>query len=65
MLHCNTAKFEALRAFASTAHCPDCGDLMIAPLVSEFVESGEIRHHWACESCGAPSSRSIRLHGGE
>ena len=61
MLHCNTAKLEALRAFASLARCPNCGDFMVAPLVSEFVEGGEIRHHWACEACGAPSSSSIPL----
>jgi hypothetical protein len=65
MLHCDTAYFEAMRAFASPAHCSNCGDLMIAPLVSEFVEGGEIRHHWACEVCGQPSSSSIPLCGDE
>ena len=59
MLHCDTAKLEALRAFASPARCPHCGDFMVAPVVSEFVEGGEIRHHWECDACGKPSSSSI------
>lgn len=65
MLHCHTTNFEALRAFASSARCPRCNDVLIAPLVSEFVESGEIRHHWACETCGEPSSSTIVLAGRE
>jgi hypothetical protein len=34
---------------------------MVAPLMSEFVEGGEIRHHWACDSCGQYSCTSIPL----
>ena len=65
MLHCDNAHLEALRAFASLARCPRCNDLLIAPLVSEFVGGGEIRHHWACETCGEPSSSTIVLPGEE
>jgi hypothetical protein len=32
---------------------------MVAPESSEFVEGGEIRHHWECEACGEPSSTSF------
>jgi len=32
--------------------CPDCGDCLLAPETSEFVDSGEIRHTWLCDSCG-------------
>jgi hypothetical protein len=32
---------------------------MVAPVSSEFVEGGEIRHHWECEACGEPSSTAI------
>jgi hypothetical protein len=32
---------------------------MVAPESSEFVEGGEIRHHWECEACGEPSSTCI------
>jgi hypothetical protein len=60
-LHCSQANGGGLRAFAAPARCPHCGDLMIAPVVSEFVEGGEIRHHWECDACGEPSCTSIPL----
>jgi hypothetical protein len=34
---------------------------MVAPTVSEFVEGGEIRHHWECDACGAASTTLIPL----
>ncbi|HEY6834214.1 MAG TPA: hypothetical protein VI251_17200 [Pseudolabrys sp.] len=58
-LQCNSAKLSAIRAFAAPARCPNCGDWMVAPVSSEFVEGGEIRHHWECEACGEPSSTAI------
>jgi predicted RNA-binding Zn-ribbon protein involved in translation (DUF1610 family) len=61
MLHCDTARLNAMRAFASPANCPHCGDWMVAPLVSEFVVGGEIRHHWECDTCGEASSSVIPL----
>ncbi|MGA7974975.1 MAG: hypothetical protein WCA36_19445 [Pseudolabrys sp.] len=61
MLHCHTPKLDAMRAFASLAHCPHCGDLMVAPVASEFVAGDEIRHHWECDTCGAHSSTSVPL----
>jgi hypothetical protein len=60
-LQIDTARLSALRAFAAPAHCPHCGDLMVAPFVSEFVEGGEIRHHWECDACGETSTTSIPL----
>ncbi len=60
MLHCETANLSDIRAFASP-RCPHCGDLMVAPLASEFVEGAEIRHHWECEACGRPSSSTVPL----
>jgi hypothetical protein len=32
---------------------------MIAPVSSEFVLGGEIRHHWDCDSCGESSSTTL------
>lgn len=61
MLCCDTAKLNAMRAFASLARCPHCGDLMVAPVASEFVAAGEIRHHWECDACGERSHTAIRL----
>ncbi|HEY2755031.1 MAG TPA: hypothetical protein VGJ01_04730 [Pseudolabrys sp.] len=61
LLQCSSAKLSAIRAFAAPARCPQCGDWMVAPVSSEFVEGGEIRHHWECDSCGEPSSTSIPI----
>jgi transposase-like protein len=52
-------RLTGIRSFASPINCPYCGDLMVAPELSEFVVGGEIRHHWECESCGRSSSTSI------
>lgn len=60
-LHEYRAQLSAIRAFAAPMRCPHCGDIMVAPVSSEFVEGGEIRHHWECEACGEPSSTSIPL----
>jgi hypothetical protein len=32
---------------------------MVAPESSEFVDRGEIRHRWRCESCGQVFETSI------
>ncbi len=61
MLHCNAATLSGVRAFAAPVRCPQCGDYMIAPMVSEFVEGGEIRHHWECDACGQPTTTLIPL----
>jgi hypothetical protein len=47
--------------FAKPARCPLCLDWMVAPLMSEFVEGGEIRHHWVCESCGETSTTAFEF----
>jgi predicted RNA-binding Zn-ribbon protein involved in translation (DUF1610 family) len=60
-LHSDTAKRAAIRSFASPVRCPHCGDWMVAPLASEFVDDGEIRHHWECDACGAASTTAIPL----
>ena len=61
MLHCNAAKLATTRPFSSPARCASCGDRMVAPVASEFVEDGEIRHHWECDACGEISTTSIPL----
>lgn len=60
-LQSDNAKLSAIRAFASPVRCSQCGDWMVAPLLSEFVEGGEIRHHWVCDSCGDTCCTSIPL----
>jgi len=32
--------------------CPQCGDMLLAPLLSEHVSPRLVHNHWACESCG-------------
>ncbi len=54
MLHCNAGTLSGMRAFAAPLRCPQCGDYMIAPMVSEFVEGGEIRHHGNATPAGSP-----------
>lgn len=53
------ARHAPYSIFAAPARCPACGDLMVAPISSEFVEGGEVRHHWECESCGEVTSTSV------
>jgi transcription elongation factor Elf1 len=60
-LYADTAKRSAIRSFSSPVRCPHCGDWMVAPVMSEFVEGGEIRHHWECDNCGETSRTSIPL----
>lgn len=60
-LQTRSAKLASIRSFASPVRCPHCGDWLVAPLVSEFIEGGEIRHYWECEACGEPSTTAIPL----
>jgi hypothetical protein len=60
-LDCASATLSATRSFASPACCPHCGDWMVAPVMSEFVATGEIRHYWECDACGESSCTSILL----
>ena len=32
--------------------CPQCGDMLLAPLLAEHVSAGLVHNHWDCESCG-------------
>jgi ribosomal protein S27AE len=32
--------------------CPQCGDMLLAPLLAEHVTAGLVHNHWVCESCG-------------
>lgn len=63
MLHCDAKKTPASCVFAAPTHCPHCGDWLVAPVNSEFVDASEIRHHWECECCGKSSTTSIPLRG--
>jgi hypothetical protein len=52
-------RLAGIRSFAAPVRCPYCNDWMVAPASSEFIEGGEIRHHWECDACGRSSSTII------
>ena len=56
-----SAKLSANRSFSAPVRCPHCGDWMVAPVESEFIGDGEIRHHWECDACGESSTTAIPL----
>ena len=31
--------------------CPQCGDMLLAPLLAEHADPGVVHNHWVCESC--------------
>lgn len=43
---------ESLARILPKARCPNCGEAQFIAQASEFVGGGEIRHHWACDTCG-------------
>ena len=45
------AKASGARAVRLPA-CPQCGDMLLAPLLAQHVSAGLVQNHWACEACG-------------
>jgi hypothetical protein len=43
--------------------CPQCGDMLLAPLLAEHVNEHHVRNHWACESCGHTFRNSFQFEG--
>lgn len=41
--------------------CPECGDMLLAPLLAEHVHPGHVRNHWVCEACGHSFRKSFKL----
>jgi hypothetical protein len=41
--------------------CPQCGDMLLAPLLAEHVSAHHVRNHWACEACGFTFRRSFQF----
>jgi uncharacterized protein with PIN domain len=52
-------EFSTVALRWSSARCPLCHERVVAPEMSEFVDSGQIRHHWACDSCGSVFSTAV------
>jgi len=33
-------------------HCPECDDMLLAPMLAQHVSPQLVHNHWVCESCG-------------
>jgi hypothetical protein len=44
----------------SRLFCPQCQDLIIAATESQHVSVNEVRHWWACETCGHEFRTTVR-----
>ncbi len=49
----------------SRLFCPNCHDLIIAATQSQHVSTNEVRHWWACESCGYEFRTTVRWQSSE
>lgn len=59
-LHQETDRVGAFGRYVPRGRrCPGCSEHVIAPELSEFVDGGEIRHHWLCESCARVFSTAV------
>lgn len=38
--------------FRPMVPCAQCGDALLAPEWSEYLDEHRIRHLWSCEACG-------------
>ena len=32
--------------------CPECGEMLLAPLLAQHVSPHLVHNHWVCECCG-------------
>lgn len=58
-MHECTPAFSA--CLAGNVGCPKCREQMVAPELTEFVDSREIRHHWLCDACGAQFCTALSM----
>ena len=40
--------------------CAQCGDTLLAPEWSEYLDDRHIRHLWSCDSCGYEFETTVR-----
>jgi hypothetical protein len=41
--------------------CAQCGDRLLAPEWSEYLDRSRVRHLWACEACGYEFETLVRF----
>jgi predicted RNA-binding Zn-ribbon protein involved in translation (DUF1610 family) len=51
-LHAAAPTLSVRRRYFAMPPCPQCGDTLLAPDMSEHVSPREVRHLWSCEACG-------------
>ena len=51
---------SASRAQVRLPDCPQCGDMLLAPLLAEHVSERVVRNHWVCETCGHAFRKSFK-----
>ncbi|MCX7310517.1 MAG: hypothetical protein NTV56_02070 [Alphaproteobacteria bacterium] len=42
----------ALRRSRPVVPCAQCGDILLAPEWSEYLDDRHVRHLWSCDACG-------------
>ncbi len=52
--------FEFRRYFGGPS-CPRCGNSLLVAEASEFLSDGQVRHFWACESCGQEFHTAVKF----
>jgi hypothetical protein len=42
--------------------CPVCGSWTpMRPIASDYLDGGQIRHHWVCDPCGHAWTTAVRI----
>jgi ribosomal protein S27AE len=60
MVHTGIRTADRVRPVRLPA-CPQCGDMLLAPLLAEHVSPQHVRNHWACEACGHTFRKSFQV----
>jgi hypothetical protein len=58
--HGTAPAFSFAPCKVSRLFCPRCRDLIIAATKSQHVSTNEVRHWWACETCGYEFRTTVR-----
>ena len=58
--HGTASAFSIAPYRVSRLLCPQCQDLIIAATKSQHVSTHEVRHWWACETCGHEFRTTVR-----
>ena len=54
---------ESPHRFACTARCSRCGQELVAPVLSEYVDTNEVRQLFSCGNCDYEFEMLIQVDG--